>query len=255
MFGWFKKRRRARLRARPFPETWRAILERNVPLFRWLPEADRRELLGHVQVFLAEKRFEGCGGLALTDEIRVTIAAQACMLLLHRQHDYFPELHSVLVYPGAFRTTQKEHNNGLVSEREVVTLGQSWTRGNVILAWDSVQGGTLNMHDGHNVVLHEFAHQLDQADGTADGAPDLPSRGMYRPWASVLGAEYQRLRGTAKHVLDEYGGSNPAEFFAVATEAFFEKPRQMRKKHPALYEQLKAYYMQDPAQWQPGNGA
>lgn len=251
MFGWLKNRRRARLRTQPFPPTWREVIARNVPMFGLLPTPDRDELLGHVQVFLAEKHFEGCGGLELTDEIRVTIAAQACLLLLHRKHDYFPELHNVLVYPGAFKTTQKNHDNGLVSERDVVTLGQSWTRGNVILAWDAALGGSVNMHDGHNVVLHEFAHQLDQEDGTADGAPDLPNRGMYGPWAQVLGAEYERLRGPMKHVLDEYGGTNPAEFFAVATEAFFEKPRQLRKKHPALYEQLKAWYQQDPAQWKP----
>jgi Mlc titration factor MtfA (ptsG expression regulator) len=136
-----------------------------------------------------------------------------------------------------------------VTEREVTTLGQSWTRGNVILAWDAALGGGRDFHDGHNVVLHEFAHQLDQEDGSADGAPPLPSRGLYGPWARVLGAEYESLRGPGRHVLDEYGGTNPAEFFAVATEAFFEKPRQLRKKHPQLYEQLKAYYQQDPAQW------
>lgn len=249
MFGWFKNRRRKRLRAQPFPEAWRAVVARNVPLYRVLPEADREELLGHIQVFLAEKRFEGCGGLALTDEIRVTIAAQACILLLRREHDYFPELHNVLVYPNAFKTTQKNHENGLVSERDVVTLGQSWTRGNVILAWDATHGGAVNMHDGHNVVLHEFAHQLDQEDGVADGAPNLPVRGMYGPWARVLGAEFARLQLPGKHLMDKYGSTNPAEFFAVVTEVFFEKPRQMRKKHPELYDQLRGFYQLDPADW------
>jgi len=253
MFGWLRERRRKRLREAAFPVAWNNILARNMPLYRALPAADQLALKGHIQVFLAEKRFEGCGGLELTDEIRVTIAAQACVLLLRRQHDYFPDLTTILVYPSAFRTTQQSHEHGLVSEREVTTLGQSWTRGNVILAWDSARGGSLDTRDGHNVVLHEFAHQLDQQDGSADGAPTLPQRGMYGPWAQILSAEYESLRGPTRHVLDEYGGTNPAEFFAVATEAFFEKPRQLRKQHPKLYEQLKGYYQQDPAEWKPNS--
>lgn len=249
MFRWLRNRRRRRVRARDFPAAWRAVIDKHLPLFARLNDADKAELCGHVLVLLDEKNFEGAGGLELTDEIRVTIAAQAAVLLLHRDTDYFPALTTILVYPHAFRTTQQHMEGGVLTERDVTTLGQSWTRGNVILAWDAALGGARDFHDGHNVVMHEFAHQLDQEDGNADGAPPLPTRGLYGPWARVLGHEYEALRGPGKHVLDEYGGTNPAEFFAVATEAFFEKPRQMRKKHPALYEQLKAYYQQDPADW------
>jgi Mlc titration factor MtfA (ptsG expression regulator) len=251
MFDLFKTRRRERLKAEPFPEAWEAALRANVPLYGRLPEADRAELRGHVQVLLAEKHFEGCGGLELTDEIRVTIAAQAAMLLLHRETDYYPKLVTVLVYPSAYVAPSVEHvGGGLVLEGESARLGESWQTGVVILSWDDVRRGATDPRDGHNVVLHEFAHQLDGQDGSANGAPILERRSQYVTWARVLGEEYEELRRDAergrKSVLDDYGATNPAEFFAVATECFFEKPAPMQKKHPALYEELKAYYQQDP---------
>jgi Mlc titration factor MtfA (ptsG expression regulator) len=252
MFGFFKRRRRERLRAAPFPPEWDAILRKNVPLYDRLGEADRRELQGHIQVFLAEKHFEGCGGLALTDEIKVTIAAQACLLLLHRQTDYYRRLITILVYPSAYLAKSVEPiGGGFVLEGEQGRLGEAWADGVVVLSWDDVRAGASDIKDGHNVVLHEFAHQLDQEDGVADGAPILDRRSRYVAWARVLGAEYEQLRQSGregrKSVLDRYGATNPAEFFAVATECFFEKPVQMRKKHPELYEELKEYYHQDPA--------
>jgi MtfA peptidase len=250
MFG-FRRRRRERLRATPVPDAWRAIVERNVALYRRLPEADRRELLAHIQVFLAEKHFEGCGGLELTDEIRVTIAAQACVLLLHRETDYYPECASILVYPHAYMAPVLEQSGyGVVHEGASARLGESWVRGVVVLSWDDVLAGAADVHDGHNVVLHEFAHQLDQEDGSGDGAPPLPRRSMYVAWARVLSAEYEALRADAasgrRSVLDHYGATNPAEFFAVASECFFEKPQQMRAKHPELYDELREFYAQDP---------
>lgn len=233
------------------PDAWRAIVARNVALYRRLPEADQRELLGHVQVFLAEKHFEGCGGLALTDEIRITIAAQACVLLLHRETDYYPECASILVYPNAYVAPVLEQSgDGVVHEGASARLGESWVRGVVVLSWDDVLAGAADVHDGHNVVLHEFAHQLDQEDGSGDGAPPLPRRSMYVAWARVLSAEYAALRADAasgrRSVLDHYGATNPAEFFAVASECFFEKPTQMQAKHPELYDELREFYAQDP---------
>jgi Mlc titration factor MtfA (ptsG expression regulator) len=251
MFGFFRRRRRERLRAAPFPPEWLGIVERNVPLYRRLPEADRRELRGHVQVFLAEKHFEGCGGLALTDEIRVTIAAQACLLLLHRDADPYPRLITILVYPGAYVARAVESlGGGLVIEGEQGRQGEAWADGVVVLSWDDVRAGASDARDGHNVVLHEFAHQLDQEDGVADGAPVLGRRSRYVAWARVLGAEYERLRRATgrESVLDGYGATDPAEFFAVATECFFETPVALRRKHPELYEELKGYYRQDPAE-------
>lgn len=251
MFDLFKKRRRRVLRAQPLPPGWLEIIEQNVPLFQRLPASDQQELQGHVQVFLAEKHFEGCGGLEMTDEIRVTIAAQACLLLLHRETNYYPRLITILVYPHAYIASSLQHlGGGIMLEGESVRLGEAWKEGVVVLSWDDVRRGALDLHDGNNVVLHEFAHQLDQQDGVADGVPILERRSQYVSWARVLSADYERLRRDAQvgrsDVLDEYGATDPAEFFAVATECFFEKPGQLQCKHPALYEELKEYYRIDP---------
>ncbi len=251
MFAFWKNHRRAELRRAPFPEGFRAIVTRNVPYVARLSEADREELEGLVKVFLAEKSFEGCGGLEISDEIRVTIAAQACLLLLHRETDMYPNLDAILVYPSAYRAKTKRVEGGVVIESEGARLGESWTRGTVVLAWDSVKSGASNLFDGHNVVLHEFAHQLDGEDGAMDGAPDLGARSRYTAWAHVLGEEYAELtarlhEGRASDI-DAYGATNPQEFFAVVTEMFFEKPRLLQKRHPALYAELAAFYAQDPA--------
>lgn len=255
MLGFLKERRRRELRARPFPEAWRAIVEANLPTLKRLPGDDRRELEGHAQVFLDEKRFEGCGGLEMTDEIRVTIAAEACLLLLHRETGCYPGLDSILVYPSAYVADARRVQAGLVSESRDVRLGESWHRGAVVLAWDAVLHGARDPRDGHDVVLHEFAHQLDTEDGAPDGAPSLPKRSMYASWARVLGAEFESLgESLERHrrtVIDQYGATSPAEFFAVTTEAFFEKPVQLEKRHPELYAQLAAFYRQDPARWAP----
>ena len=256
-----KKQQRARLRAAPFPARREAILERQFPLYARLPEADRKELRGHIQVFLAEKRFEGCGELNLTEEMKVCIAAQACLLLLHRETDYYPGLRSILVYPSAYFVKTTRHvGGGVMEERHDSRLGEAWESGAVVLAWDAVHAGAADPEDGHNVVFHEFAHQLDFEDGRTDGAPLLGAedpwyrrKHRYKAWARVLGAEYEQLRANVEagqpSALDEYGAANPAEFFAVATESFFERPRQMQQRHPELYDQLKHFYRQDPAGW------
>lgn len=256
MFGLFRNRRRKRLRSQPFPSDWLTILQKHTSIYNRLPQADQWELQGHMQVFLAEKQFEGCGGLDLTDEIKVTIAAQACLLLLHRETDYYPRLITILVYPHAYVAKSVQPiGGGVVLEGETARLGEAWKDG-MVLSWDDVRRGASDLHDGHNVVLHEFAHQLDQQDGTADGAPILEHRSHYVTWARVLSDEYEQLRRDTEQgrtdVLDEYGATNPAEFFAVATECFFEKAIQLRRKHPQLYEELKAYYRQDPADLVPG---
>jgi hypothetical protein len=257
----WKKRRRRTLQFAPFPPRWREILETRVPLYGRLPLPDRRELEGHIQVFLAEKNFEGCDGLVMTDEIRVSIAAQACLLLLHRQTNYYPELHSILVYPSQFFVKTTEHSDSGIEHEDIeARLGEAWKHGAVVLAWDAVCGGAIDPEDGYNVALHEFAHQLDFEDGAADGAPLLGGedphllRGRrYRSWARVLNAEFEKLRDRVdagdSSVLDEYGAEDPAEFFAVATESFFERPRELRAEHPELYAELKGFYRQDPAQW------
>jgi len=251
MFGLFKNRRRRRFRAGPFPDTWARILEKNVPYYRHLPEEDQHELRQHVKVFLGEKHFEGCRGVHITDEIRVTVAGQACVLLLHRETDYFPSLVTILVYPSAFvaKTVVQSHETFAVhgeEERE----GEAWQRGVVVLAWDSVHEGFRHPHDGDNVILHECAHQLDLQGGDAEGfPPDVPA-GLRRRWGQVLSAAYDALCDDVDHgrpgVLDPYGATNPAEFFAVVTECFFECPRDLKRAHPDLYDVFREYYCQDP---------
>ena len=236
----------------PFPDDWVGIIQRNVPFYNRLSPEDQRELQGHIQVFLDEKRFEGCGDLIITDEIRVTIAAYACVLLLHRETDYYPLLVTILVYPHTFVVSRyQEGPAGQLIEETQTLVGESWRHGNVVLAWDEVQHSAFDLHDGHNVVFHEFAHQLDEEDGSANGAPILPRRHMYGAWARILGKDYAELvRDTEEgrpSNLNQYGATNPSEFFAVATEAFFEIPVRLRDQHPELYEELKLYYRQDPA--------
>jgi len=223
-----------------------------VALYGQLGEAEQAKLRDDLRVFVAERYWEGCAGLTVTDEMKVTIAAQACLLVLNIEHDYFSRVPSILVYPSSYRVpTGRRGPDGSVNP-DSGRLGEAWYRGPVILAWDSVLRGGMDGHDGQNVVLHEFAHQLDFLDGYADGTPPLSSREAYRKWHEVMTAEYQRLVQESEYgrarVLDAYGATNPAEFFAVATEAFFEKPLSLRQRHPALYEVLRDYYRQDPAE-------
>jgi Mlc titration factor MtfA (ptsG expression regulator) len=250
MFG-FNKRRRNRLRSQAFPSAWLSFLERNVPYYGRLSRSEQQELQDDVKVFTAEKNFEGCGGLAMTDEIKVTIAAYACILLLRRQHDFYPRLQSILVYPDAYPVPVIRRGPGdtIVEEHEV-RAGESWRTGVVIISWNHVLRHPAELSEGRNVAFHEFAHQLDSEKGFADGAPILPRTSMYRTWARILGREYQALSEDAAAdrptFLDKYGATDPAEFFAVVTEYFFEQPQQLRDKHPELYDEFKAFYQQDP---------
>jgi MtfA peptidase len=250
------ERRRERVRAQPFPAAWREILDRRVPYYRRLPYHLRRQLEQHIQVFIAEKSFAGCAGQEITDEVRVTIAAQACLLILNRKPDYFPKLEQVLVYPGAFivERIQADAGNPLLQSYAAQTLsGESWTHGRVVVSWEDALAGAAIPDDGRNVVIHEFAHQLDQEKGYANGAPWLGSRHRYPRWSQVLGEEYARLQQSTftgePSLFDAYGATNPAEFFAVISEAFFERPREMALLHPALYGELCNLYRVDPASW------
>jgi Mlc titration factor MtfA (ptsG expression regulator) len=240
--------------AKPFPSGWGKILKRNVSLYRHLPVALQRQLHGHIQILLAEKNFEGCGGLNMTDEIKVTIAAHAGILLLNRKPSYYPGLDSILVYPSTFLSEDIQYlGSHVYLEGQTAHLGESWRSGALVLAWDSVKRGAMDVHNGQNVVLHEFAHQLDQENGVIDGAPVLERSSQYATWARTLGKEYRKLRSTVRSglqsVMDEYGATDPAEFFAVATETFFGRPLAMRRRHRELYAVLKDYYKLDPATW------
>ena len=259
-----RQRRRKRLRAAPFPAAWRRLLETRWALYSCLSFQDREELEGDVQVFLAEKKFEGCGGLEITDEIRVCIAAQACLLLLHRETDYYPNLHSVVVYPtGYFARVTRHLGGGILEEGVDARAGEAWPHGATVLAWDAVCYGNEHPYAGYNIVAHEFAHLLDFEDGHLDGAPPLGAKGSkalrnqrQAAWQHVLKAEYEQLRAKVERgenqpdaVLRDYAATNPAEFFAVATECFFYQPRKLMRTHPELYQELRKFFQQDPALW------
>ena len=250
------QRRRERLRRQPFPDEWRRILRRRVPLYRRLPPELQQQLQGHMQVFLAEKDFVGCDGLEVTEEMRVTIAALACLLILNRATDYYPILRQVLVYPSAFVVDVEESDeSGVVRNDSHILSGESWSQSQVILSWEDVIEGAAVADDGYNVVIHEFAHQLDQEAGYANGAPELASRGHYARWSKVLGEQYERLRESVEageqSLLDDYGATDPAEFFAVLAEVFFEQPQALREENPVLYDELGRFFRVDPAAWMP----
>ncbi len=255
IFGFLTERRRGKIRARPFPEDWRKTIERYVAFFTRLSGKDQAELLGHVQVFLSEKTFEGCGGLELTNEILVTIAAQACLLLLHRKTDYFPRLETILVYPSTFIVEHKQPVQDHVwGEGKEARLGETARQmGTMVLAWDAVRAGAADAADGKNLVLHEFAHQLDYENYAADGVPGLATRAQQLSWREVMRNEFGLLRAAddtgIPTLIDTYGATNAAEFFAVSVEAFFEQPRALRAEHPKLYRELQDYFKQDPTEF------
>jgi MtfA peptidase len=232
-----------------------ALIQHHVVFFRRLSASDRAELLRHVQIFLAEKLFEGCGGFTITDEVRVTIAAQVCLLLLHRETDYFPGLLTILVYPLTYMVEEKRQiGEHLWQEGTVSRLGETGRRmGSLVLSWDAVKHGAADPSDGKNVVLHEFAHQLDFENDAADGVPGLATREQQLAWAAVMRSEFASLRAADETgiltLLDVYGATDPAEFFAVSVEAFFEQPCALRSRHPKLYEQLRNYFQQDPVEY------
>jgi len=249
-----KAKRRKRLRALPLSTEWQRFLYRAVPLVRRLPEEDRNELHGHLQVLLSEKHFEGAGGLEITDEMEFTVCAQAAVLLLHRNTDYFPKLITILIYPGPYGVRKPIRNEqGIVADVLETRAGESWTWGTVVLSWENVQRDLARTHGTENVILHEFAHQLDAGSGAMDGAPLLSEERLRKQWPQALSQAFARLESAAqahiRTVLRPYGAKNPSEFFAVATEAFFQQPMLVRQSEPQLYHALCQYFKQDPAKW------
>ena len=261
--GW----QRRRWGAHPFPAAWRKLLQRQFPIYNRLPPPLQKQLQRMVQVFVAEKPVIGCGGLVVHDDMRVLIAAQACMLVLQLHGPRagaaaapYPELREVLLYPGAFVVEAKHHQpGGVVSQGPEVRLGESWQEGRVVLSWTDVQAGAQSGEwsaapgNGHNVVMHEFAHQLDQETGPANGAPALRPGQSAQTWAQVFQRAYDDLIWLANAgeptLIDSYGATAPEEFFAVVTETFFMQPRALAMQHPELYGQLRLFYRLDPQVW------
>lgn len=251
-----KARLRHTLLNSPPPDSWVQIFRKDFPRFFELPEELQQSLGGIAQVLAAGKNFEACGGLEeITEEMRALICIQAALpIVCLPHHRYYPELKSILVYPTAFRDGGHRRFGLREEEDRGVLLGESWQTGSIILSWESVVAGARNADDGMNVTIHEFAHQLDQINGT-DGVPILSNREAYRQWAEVFERNYEELVGEVNDgkgpepLIDPYGATNPAEFFAVASETFFEEAKQLREEHPDLYGQLQNFYRLDPASW------
>lgn len=248
-----RKRFNEKLKSAVFKPAWILILQKNMGLYNKLPDQLRQKLHGLINVFLHEKSISGFNGLQITDEIKVTIAAQACLLMLNRDEDLYPSLHNILVYPDAFKSMQTTSDGTVQTIKESVRLGESWHRGHVVLSWQhSKQGGVIG-DDGHNVVYHEFAHQLDNLDGAVDGTPVLDSSENYKTWVKVFWHEFSQLREMVSSnkatLIDGYGAESEGEFFAVVTELFFEQPEQFEKKHPELFKELIKFYHLNPLEW------
>ncbi|WP_270731106.1 zinc-dependent peptidase [Shimia sp. Alg240-R146] len=249
---WSNRQRLQRLLSQPMSADHRAILAEQVPIASRIPIDLRDKLEGKINRFLDQVRFTGCNGLEITDEIRVSIAAQACLLVVNSD-TWYDNLTTVLVYPGAFKSRQTQHNGYVVIEREIVRTGESWSRGPVILSWSHSQQGAANDADGHNVVFHEFAHQIDDLSGRTDGVPNLGPKQKFSEWARVFDTAYNKhvqlvQKGHAT-VIDAYGAEGYEEFFAVSVEVFFERPTSLKREEPEVYQQLSMLFQLDPSSW------
>ena len=248
-----KKRKRQTLLASQLSPQHIAILRNHVPLYNRLPQQLQKKLQGLILCFLDEKAFVGCDGFVISDEVRLIIAANACVLILNREKNYFPGFQTILVYPDTYIAGEIDYDGLVEIHHQSARAGESWHRGPVVLSWADIMRGASGEEDGHNVVLHEFAHKLDEENVAMDGLPVLRDRESYQQWAEVLSREYDAFKNRVAHgenqVIDEYGAVSAAEFFAVCTESFFEKPQQMKGKLPQLYQQFQQFYGLDPAAW------
>lgn len=247
------RRHREKLLLSPLPAEAVKTLRQSVALYDSLPEDLQQVMQGCVNRFLYDKVFVGCNGFEVTDEVRLAVAGNACLLVLQREKKYFPGFESILIYPETFVTGQVSYDGLVETHHDSARAGESWHRGPVVLSWQDVQKGLRHERDGNNVILHEFAHKLDEENTIMDGLPVLRKAEEYQAWAKVLSEEYaaflRRVEHRSNDVIDEYGAVSAPEFFAVATESFFEKSQKMQRKLPALYEQFKGFYGLDPAQW------
>lgn len=237
-----------RRKPEPLPERWRALLESRLAPYKLLKPELRERFHARVMEFLRKKRFYGCNELVVTEEMRVTIAGLACLLILRPDARVYPDLRSILLYPTAFWVRHHEPEDvglgdvDLIHEHEDLQIGESQDSGRVILSWEDVEAALDG--DPVSVPAHEFAHQLDDENPGMDGAPRLAD---YARWSKVMKAAYDALCRKGSPVLDDYGTEGPAEFFAVATEAYFQSGRALKRHHAELYDLLKEYYLLDTA--------
>ncbi len=250
----FKKFQRQRIANAPLPASYVEILQRNMGLYATLPENLKAALHRGINLFLHDKEFIGCDGQEINDKVRLTIAGNACLLVLAQTRPIYPSFKTILVYPSTYVVTQKTHDGQVVFDEHSTRAGESWYRGPIVLSWSDTMHGSKNTEDGQNVVIHEFAHKLDEENGVMDGLPILRDKSHYGEWSQVLNTEYnaflKRVERRKNKVIDEYGAISPVEFFAVISESFFEKPDRMKSEFPELYGQLQQFYGLDPASWQ-----
>ncbi len=253
--AWSKYQARKALLRAPLTAHQRAIIAQQVPLLRQLPAQLHETLEGKINVFLDQVSFYGCDDLEVTEEMELSIAAQACLIVVNTPA-WYDHLTTILIYPGAFTSLRKEYDGYVVKEAQTVRTGESWSRGPVILSWTDTEQGAFNTTDGHNVAIHEFAHQLDDLSGRTDGAPLMSEGQSLSKWEQVILDAYARhvesVERGRKTVLAPYGATAHEEFFAVAVEAFFEKPKQLSADEPAVYAQLLELLQLDPAEWDAG---
>ena len=254
MFDWWRRLSRAEVIAESFPEHFRPLLRGGVPCAGLLSDAELTKLEALVRIFNSEKTFEGARGLEVDDQMRVVIAARACLLVLWRvelDSPLYPDLETIIIYPSTYRAKVQRREGYVLIDDEQTRLGESWERGVVVLSWAAVLSSAANARDGHDVVLHEFAHQLDAQDGAMDGTPELDDLERYSVWSRVAGAEYAELVDAVEHhrktSIDAYGASNAPEFFAVVVEQFFEQPLALEQRHQELYRELATFFRFDPA--------
>ncbi|MCU1458147.1 MAG: hypothetical protein JWL73_2239 [Actinomycetia bacterium] len=249
MFGFRHHRMREERLAAGFLPEWRALLADRFGFYPMLSDDERGRLEGLALGLIADKHWEAANGFELRDEIMVMISAQAAMLILDLPADSYRNVHTILVHPTTY-VLQGPHSQvaGLVSDEPMPILGLADFNGPVLLAWDTVLDDARHPGTGHNVVFHEFAHKIDMLDGTADGTPPLADRAQFDHWVAVCTKAYEQVvEGRGGRSLREYGGVNPGEFFAVATESFFDDSVLLRAEHPDLYGVLRDFYRQDPA--------
>lgn len=252
-----RSRRRHYLLHSPVPDSWQQVIDEQFSRSNRIPPDIRKRLVGIARILAEEKNFEACGGFSeITEEVKALICLQAAILIVKLpKHKFYPRLQSILIYPGAFHDRGQRRFGVSEEPSRGKHLGESWQTGSVILSWESVVAGARNDDDGMNVTIHEFAHQLDQVNGAADGVPILRNLKAYRRWAEVFQRNYEEHvedvedgRG-GEPLIDPYGATNPAEFFAVASETFFEEAKELEKKHLDLYTELREYYGVNPAGW------
>ena len=238
MFAFWRARKRERLTQRPFPREWEAILEAKLSFEAdYLPD-ERERFRTHLKVFVWEKHWVGARGLQVTEEMKVIIAGCAARLSHNLDLHVYDRLSEIVIYPSHY----------VHAGRDAIIYGEAHHWGTIVLSWDAVRHGLVNPHDGHDTTLHELAHVLDAADGWFDGTPELHQGRDYQAWSAVLGRAYAQLqRSPQRGIVRAYGATNEAEFFAVSTEAFFERPEALKRDDPQLYEQLKRFYRSDPA--------